>query len=122
MLNMFVGSGRLCKDPERRGKGDNPIASFRIAIDNGRKDDQRSVLFLDCTAFGSLASVILDYSSKGSRVNVRGRLCQDDYVNQDGYQVRKFYLNVDGIDLLDGKKEKPKAEEVAEVSDDELPF
>ena len=121
MLNMFVGSGRLCKDPVKRGKDDQPIASFRIAIDNGRKDEQKSVLFLDCTAFGKISSLIVDNLSQGDRVNVRGRLCQDDYVNQDGFQVRKFYLNVDGIDFLDKRKERNQEEQV-EVSDADLPF
>ena len=121
MLNMFVGSGRICTQPAKRGDDNNPIAGFRIAIDNSGKGEQRKTLFLDCTCFGKLSLAVLVNLDKGARVNVRGRLCQDDYINENGQQVRKFYLAVDGIDFLDPKK-KDEPAQAKEVADEDLPF
>ena len=55
MLNKAILMGRLVRDPEmRRTQSNTAVASFTLAIDRDRKDQNGSwqTDFIDCVAWG----------------------------------------------------------------------
>ena len=125
MLNVFIATGRLTKDPELRmsANSDTKICVFSLAIDNTRKekDGTRGTCFLDCILFNERADVVAQAIHKGSKVAVNGSLNQRDFVRQDGSKGRAYEIVVNSIEFLDPKPEDAEAP-VEEPNADDLPF
>ena len=133
-MNLVVLTGNLCENPELRysgtGKG---VCNMRLAV-NGRRakeGEQDEVVFIDATAFGKTAEACKEHLSKGSRINVQGRLRQRKW-EKDGQPHSKIEVLVDRIDFLSGKKgagaDAPgeagteAQAESGETGDEELPY
>ena len=83
-LNSYNVNGRLVRDPElgyTASNSDNntPLCKFTIAVADGEKDGKDVVYFLDVTAWGKLAEAVNQYTSKGDRVTISGKLKQDTW-------------------------------------------
>lgn len=110
-MNTLIIGGRIVRDPESRtSPSGTTICRFSIA--NNRKQKDRDITsFLDCTAFGKTAEVILQYMKKGSRILVRGVLEQQTW-EKDGEKKSKFCCVVDSFSFVDyaenEEKEEPK--------------
>lgn len=87
MLNVVALMGRLVADPQLRQTttGKN-VASFRIAVDRGRKDanGQNQADFFDIVAWDKSAEFICRYFQKGSMIAVEGRLQSRNYQDKNG--------------------------------------
>ena len=68
----------------------------------GREDEVTSVLW---TLWGKQADNAAEYLGKGSRVNVVGRLENNNYEDKDGEKVYGFTFTCEEIDYLDSKAE-----------------
>ena len=74
-LNCVNLSGRVTGDPNGRRSGEGrSIATFRIAVER----DREHVDFFKITCFDRLATSVLSYIGKSSRVIVTGRMAQRD--------------------------------------------
>lgn len=81
-MNKVILMGRLCADPELQvSSTDYHFTRFTVAID--RKKDEVAD-FIPCVAFGKLADFITAWFHKGKMISLVGRLCSDQYVNQNG--------------------------------------
>lgn len=87
MLNVVALMGRLVADPQLRqtATGKN-VASFRVAVDRGRKDanGQNQADFFDIVAWDKSAEFICRYFQKGSMIAVEGRLQSRNYQDKSG--------------------------------------
>lgn len=87
MLNVVALMGRLVADPQLRQTttGKN-VASFRVAVDRGRKDanGQNQADFFDIVAWDKSAEFICRYFQKGSMIAVEGRLQSRNYQDKNG--------------------------------------
>lgn len=84
---------------------------------NGEHDTD----FFKCIAWGNLAKTIQTYSSKGSQIAIEGRVENRKYQAQDGTNRHVTEVVVEGVHLIDFKKnETPMTEEVVDHGD--LPF
>lgn len=87
MLNVVALMGRLVADPQLRQTttGKN-VASFRVAVDRGRKDanGQNLADFFDIVAWDKSAEFICRYFQKGSMIAVEGRLQSRNYQDKNG--------------------------------------
>lgn len=87
MLNVVALMGRLVADPQLRQTttGKN-VASFRVAVDRGRKDanGQNQADFFDIVAWDKSAEFICRYFQKGSMIAVEGRLQSRNYQDNNG--------------------------------------
>lgn len=125
MLNLFIGVGRLTKDPElRKSNNDVSIAVLSIAFDNAitNEDGERGTTFLDARAFKEKAESIVKNLHKGSKVAVQGVLNQRDFLRQDGSKGKTYEIILDKCEFLDPKpqddavfEEAPKPVEESEV-------
>ena len=94
-LNSVHVSGRLTADPVGRRSGEGrAIATFRLAIER----DREHVDFFKVTCFDRLASSVLSFLGRSSRVIVAGRLAQRE---QDRVEI----IATD-VHFLDGAKKR----------------
>ncbi len=111
MANVFVCTGRLCKDVEiRYTTGDKPtcVANFTIAVDNWTPKG-KGADFLRITAFGKVAENMERYCSKGMMLGVTGSVHSGSY-ERDGKKVYVTNINADKVDFL-SKSEKTEEEQ-----------
>lgn len=121
-MNKAVLTGRLARDPEVRATKEGlVIARFTLAVD--RKKDEKADFF-NFTAFGKTGEFVEKYLKKGTKVNVIGRLQNDEYTNRDGQKVTSTIIIVDEVEFCESKKtaEKPADSFVPIGNDEELPF
>jgi single-strand DNA-binding protein len=77
-VNMTVFTGRVVKDPEVRGNGKTPVASFSVAINRSVRQEDGSwtdgVDFVDVSCFSGVATLVLKKLDKADKVTIHGRL------------------------------------------------
>ena len=86
-LNVVAIMGRLTADPQmRQTQSGKSVASFRVAVDRGRKDanGQNQTDWLDVVAWDKTADFVSRYFSKGSMIAVTGRLQSRNYQDKNG--------------------------------------
>jgi single-strand DNA-binding protein len=86
-------TGNLTRDPELRTTPNGAsVCSFSVAVNRVFKDSsgnqQESVSFIDCSAWGKLGEMIGQYAKKGSGVLVSGRLDQRSWEDKNSGQKR----------------------------------
>lgn len=88
--------GRLVRDPEARysqGTESTTIARYTLAVDRKvRTNNQDSVDFIPCVAFGRAADFAEKYLHKGTKIVITGRIQTGSYTNKDG--VRAYTTDV----------------------------
>ncbi len=100
-INQVVLVGRLTNDVELKQSQSATIASFNLAV-NGFKDQTD---FIRCTAFNKTAEILNQYSHKGSRIGVTGRIHAYSYDKQDGSKAYVTEVTVNSVQLLDSKSD-----------------
>jgi single-strand DNA-binding protein len=130
-LNKVMLIGRLAQDPETRVlPNGGEVSNFRVAT--GRKftdkdgNPQEFSEFTTCVAFAGIAGVVKNYTSKGSRIYVEGRLQSRSWDDKTTGQKRyATEVIVSDVILLDSKNENRPAEvqpEEDEISIENIPF
>ncbi|MDR3347250.1 MAG: single-stranded DNA-binding protein [Helicobacteraceae bacterium] len=104
MLNKVLLIGNLTRDVEIRYAQDLAIAKFGIAV-NRRWKDKEETMFIDVDVFGRGAEIAHQYTHKGSKVLVEGRLVLDQWTDQSGQKRSKHKIAADNIQLLDSKSD-----------------
>lgn len=88
-----IVTGNITRDPELRTtpNGAN-VVSFSVAVNRVYRDNagnnQESVSFIDCTAWGKPAEIIAQYARKGTGMLVSGRLEQRSWEDKTTGQKR----------------------------------
>ena len=106
-INQVILMGRLTQDVELRttSSGKN-VAEVSLAVDKG--NDQAS--FFNVVAWEKTAELMSQYTQKGSKVLVQGRLEQQTW-EKDGKKNSKVVVIATDVTFLDSKSEstsKPK--------------
>lgn len=89
MANKVFLMGRLTKDPDLRGEGNNLVAKYSLAVDRRFKDNDGNYPtdFINIVVFGKGAEFAEKYLKKGTKVVVTGRIQTGSYTNKDGQKV-----------------------------------
>ena len=118
MYNKVILIGRLTKDIELQKTKDSEYGRFSLAVNEFRgKDKEDHVDFINCIAWNDLAKNMAMHLSKGSLVQVDGKIRTGSYTNKEGATIYTTDIVVNNVVFLDSK---PK-EEQAPVEED-LPF
>jgi len=84
--------------------GGTAVADFGLAVNRKWKDQagqqKEEVLFVDCRAFGNMATTINQYMQKGSPIFVIGRLTFDQWTAQDGTKRSRHRVVLTGFQFL----------------------
>lgn len=121
-MNKVVQIGRMTKDAELKylpGSG-TAVANFSIAVDDGFGDNKKTYFF-NIVVFGKSAEAVVNYTHKGSKVAVIGKLTTRTWDAQDGtkrYATEIVSDSFGGIEFLDSKSDNQNQGNNQEYSND----
>ena len=128
-MNKCVITGRLCRDIELNTLPSGSIkAKFTVAVDRRKADGGAD--FIICSAWGKTAELMNQYTHKGDKVGIIGRISTGEYTGKDGIKRFSTEIIAEDVEFLQGKRDtsarpqNPEANEWHEASadDDELPW
>lgn len=108
MINRVVLTGRITKDPELRyTQSGVAVASFTVAVDRQYRNQagEREADFINCVIWRKSAENFVNFTHKGSKVGIDGRLQTRNYENQQGQRVYVTEVVVDTFSLLDSRQD-----------------
>lgn len=108
-MNRVALTGRMTKDVELRyiaGDGKS-VANFSIAVEDGFGVNKKAY-FINIVVWGKSAEALANYTHKGSKIAVAGKLTVRDYEANDG--TKRYVTEVvadmyGGIEFLDSKSD-----------------
>lgn len=112
-LGNYVGFiGRFVADPELRTAGETSIAKFTLARNRPKRGDTPAEAdFVDFTAFGKTAKMVVKYFKKGDQIGVEAHIATSTYVasklkNESGEapKLKQAQFIVDRIEFISGNK------------------
>ena len=128
-MNKVILTGRLTADPEISSSASGTtFARFSIAVDRRFKTEGGPTAdFFNCSAFSKTAEFIEKHFKKGNKINIVGRLENNDYTNKNGQKVRDTKVMVEEVEFGESKgekKEEPKNDflSIPDGLVEELPF
>lgn len=129
-MNKVILSGRWSKDIDFKtfdtGKC---VSKSSLAVDDGY-GDKKQTYFFDCEAWGKTAEVIANYSGKGKKILVEGRLKVESW-EKDGQKRYATKVVIDNVELIEPKGDKtpstsnqsqPHDNDAPPIDDSDLPF
>lgn len=125
-VNRAVLVGRLTRDPELRAlPGGSVVCGLRIACNSSRKDAEGNYVdrpnYFDVSVFGGQAEPVSQFTHKGSRVAVDGRLEWREWETADEQRRQAVAIVADTVQFLDnptdsrGEKDSPEEGELLGV-------
>lgn len=108
MINRVVLTGRLTKDPELKyTQSGVAVATFTLAVNRQFRTQagQREADFINCVIWRKSAENFVNFTHKGSKVGVDGRLQTRNYENQQGQRVYVTEVVADTFSLLDSRQD-----------------
>jgi single-strand DNA-binding protein len=126
-MNKFIVTGNLTKDSELKFVPSTGMAVCKFSIANNEGyGDKKTVNFFNCTAFKATAEAVANYTHKGSKVLIEGKVQLGSYDKKDG--SGKAYTTdiiVNSIEFLDSKADRqaqPQGQEGSFFDDGEDVF
>ena len=117
--------GNLAADPESKSlKNGDDVVSFRIGCserwtDKASGEKKERTEWVNCTAFSPVAKVISQYTSKGSKVFVAGKMQTRKWQDKEGNDRYTTEIIVNTVELLTPKGSASR--EAQEDDEDERP-
>jgi single-strand DNA-binding protein len=104
-MNSIIIIGNIGQKPEIKTlpSGDK-VANFSVGTASGY-GDKKTTIWFNCSVFGKTAEVIEQYTDKGSKVFVQGRLEENTYTDKNGVEKTSFKLIGTNIQLLSQKEQ-----------------
>ena len=124
-VNQTILLGRLTSDVElKTTPSGKKVAEFTLAVDKG--NDQAN--FFNVVSWEKTAELVAQYTNKGSKVLVQGRLDQQTW-EKDGKKNSKVVVIAFDVTFLDpkGESSRPKDVVIEDIDDkpldlSEIPF
>lgn len=105
-MNHSVLTGRLVKEVELAYLPDGKAkATFTIAVNRPFTNAQgeREADFIRCIAWAKTAENVANFTAKGSKIGVQGRIQTGNYTNQQGQKVFTTDIVVNEVEFLEPK-------------------
>lgn len=111
MTNLWIGVGRLTRDPELRyAESGRAVAPMRLAVPRAGDDGAD---FFDVVAFGTLAEACAEHLAKGRRILVEGTLRHATWNDAQGAARSKVEILANRVQFLDSPRREAVAGEPA---------
>ena len=104
-MNLITLTGNLGRDWEQ-ANASMTIAKNSLAVRRDFKNKQTSEYDTDwipLTAFSKTAETLMQYTSKGSKVLIVGKLQTNNYTDKNGNKRTSYDVIVDRFEFLDSK-------------------
>lgn len=101
-------TGNITRDPELRTTPSGAtVCSFSVAVNRTFRDSsgnqQESVSFIDCSAWGKAGEIISQFAKKGTGIMVSGRLDQRSWEDKNsGLKRSRVEIVVEDFNFLSG--------------------
>lgn len=102
-MNNYNAIGNICSDAEFKQVGERGLTKFRLAVNTGRGDKEKTV-YWTCAIFGDRAEKVAPYLTKGKKIGVTAEVEQYEY-EKDGVKMSDKTLVVRDFDFLDKKSD-----------------
>lgn len=104
-MNKCVFIGNITREPELTFIPSTGMAvcKFGLALNEGY-GDKKETIFLNCVAFGKVAENIAQYTGKGSKVAIDGKIKTGSYQNKEGKTIYTTDVIVNTIEFLNKKE------------------
>lgn len=120
MLNKVALMGRLTHAPELRYTPNNtPVASFRLAVDRGRKGtdpNQPTADFIDIIAWNKTAEFVSKYFEKGQLIALSGRIQTRSWKDKNENSRVAVEVIAEEVHFAEFKKNKGQESHTSDVS------
>ena len=121
-VNVVALSGNLTRDPETRMAGSMTITTFRLAVNDRRKNGSTGewedyANFIDCTIFGARGESLAKILKKGTKVSLAGKLRWSSW-EKDGQKKSKIEVIAEEVDILSS----PKKQAQDDLYPSDMPF
>ena len=121
-MNKVILCGRVGKEIETKNIGGNYVAEFTLATSkkwkNKAGESQEKTAWHNIIAWGSVAKIVKEYSSKGKRLIIEGEIDYQSWNKSDGSKGYKTVINANNIEIVDFA-DKEKNEEQASLLRDQ---
>ena len=108
MHNLVYLIGRLTKDPElvKLENGKN-VTTITIAVNRNFKnpDGIYEVDYIRCTLWNGIAETTTEYTKKGDLIGIKGRIQNNDYLDEKGDKKYTYEIIADKVSFLSSKKQ-----------------
>jgi single-strand DNA-binding protein len=104
-------AGHLGRDAETKTVSDQTVVEWSMAFTSKAKDKETTTWF-KCAMWGSRATKVAQYLTKGKAVLVIGGMTSREYQAKDGTTKTEWAVRVESLTLLGGK-EGERAEQSA---------
>jgi single-strand DNA-binding protein len=97
-FNCVILAGNLTREPETKTVGDTQKARVGLAVNRRYKvngETKEEVCFIDLDFWGKNAESIAKYGTKGTAIQVRGRLKLDSWTDNAGQKRSRHGVVVD---------------------------
>lgn len=124
-MNKIILIGKMTKDIEiRYTQNQREVGNFDLAVNRNYKsaNGEYDTDFFKCIAWGNLAKTIHTYTSKGSQIAIEGRVENRTYQANDGTNRYVTEVVVEGMQLLDSKKNNTTNNQEEIYFGEDLPF
>jgi single-strand DNA-binding protein len=102
-MNSVCVTGRLTKDPVIRGD-EKKVAFFSVAVRKRFvRENDRDSDFFDVVAYGSTVTFIEKYITKGIKVEITGRLEQNQYTDKEGNRRTQDRIIAESVEFAESK-------------------
>lgn len=119
-MNKFIVTGNLVRDSELKFVPSTGMAIAKFTIGNNEGwGDKKTVNYFNCTAFGKTAEAIANYTHKGSKVLIEGKVQLGSYEKKDGSKAYTTDVIVNQIEFLESKGQAKPQENLDFPDDDE---
>ena len=119
-MNNWTGIGNLGKDNELKfGQSGNAVLNQSLAVKRSFKDKQTGEYITDwinLVMFGKTAENFSNFTKKGSRVGIEGRIQTGSYENNQGQRVYTTDVIVNQFHLLDPKQANSNGQDNQQVN------
>jgi single-strand DNA-binding protein len=114
-INRVVLVGRLTRDPDLRAlPSGTSVCGLRIACNSSRRDADGAYVerpnFFDVSVYGAPAESVSNYTSKGSRVAIDGRLEWREWETADQQRRQAVSVVADTVQFLDSPGDRGGAD------------
>lgn len=129
-VNKFIGIGNLGRDPELKQLNDGTsVCNISIGITESYKDKatgekKENTEWVNVSYFGKLADVVAQFTKKGSKVYVEGKLNTRKWTDANGIEKYTTSIRGEACEFL-----TPRSNDVGNapqpqnsITDDDLPF
>lgn len=123
-MNKVIIIGRLTADPEFRQTQSNvAVCGFTVAVNRKYKNEkgEYDADFINCKAWKQTAEFVSRYFTKGSQILVEGSLRTGKYKDKHDVTHYTTDINVENVEFVGTKQEKPAEKLVAQAQTAEIP-